>query len=80
MFLRIFKVWNSISVKYSRKDKTLRRDISLIAGCILASAILENMVLHLEYIKELDTINGEQMKFRFLKIEKLNFIQLIFPR
>lgn len=61
MFLRIFKVWNSISVTYSRKDKTLRRDISLIACCTLTSAVLENMVLHLEYVKELDTINGKQV-------------------
>lgn len=57
-FLKIFKVWNSIHVKYYYIDTTLWRDTSFITGLILLSAILENGVLHLEYFRELRKING----------------------
>ncbi|ODM89736.1 Gustatory receptor for sugar taste 64a [Orchesella cincta] len=57
-FLNIFYRWRSTHIVYSKKDQTLRRDMLIISVAIMASAVLENGVLHLEYIKELDFVNG----------------------
>ncbi|CAL8093427.1 unnamed protein product [Orchesella dallaii] len=59
-FLNIFYRWRSTQIVYSKKDTTLRRDMLIISGAILSSAILENGVLHLEYLNELDSISGEK--------------------
>ncbi len=76
MFLRIFDVWSSIKLTYSRKDTTLHRDAFLIGGCILTSAILENVVLNLENIEGLDSINGTdfQLKSNFTLRQHANLV------
>ncbi|CAL8093430.1 unnamed protein product [Orchesella dallaii] len=57
-FLGLFQYWTKTSVFYGLKDRYLRRDVTLITILILSSAIGENAVLHLEYIRALDDING----------------------
>lgn len=58
--LTLFNHWRNTSIYFHAPDVHLKRDTILITLCVMISAILENSVLHLEFIAAFDFISGTE--------------------
>lgn len=70
-FLGLFYHWANTSLYYEVPDRHLKRDVTIITLLILTSAIMENAILHLEYIPALDFISGNFNYFQIYSISSI---------